>query len=221
MGAGAAVLTAAAVLVGPGAAAAPSDPVGRAVSAAEEAAEAAQEAADQARRAAQDAADAAQGAARDATAAAEDAAGDAAAAAEDGAEDAAGDAAADGDTGHLDWVPEDLRQDLQDLQDVPADQRADEVERVLGDARDGEYGDRAEMWAQRWSDVLDRLPQDLRADLQGVLAAEPEQARAELRGIWERALDGGYGSTVQMWARWLGENAGQWDVGGTAQDPMG
>ncbi|MGY1711784.1 hypothetical protein ACI8AC_19985 [Geodermatophilus sp. SYSU D00758] len=201
VGAGAATLTAAALVLGPGTAVgAPADPVGEATQAAQDAAETAQQAAEDAARAAQDAADQAARAAQDAA----DAAGDA-------AQDAAGDVDVPAD--HMDWLPEDLRQDLEAVQDLPADERADRLQQIFSDAVAGEYGEQVENWAERMLQFLDQLPADLRNDLQGVVGMEPRQAQEQLQQIWQGVLGGEYGEDVRMWGRWLQQTFQQWDLG--------
>ncbi|MGY1609254.1 MULTISPECIES: hypothetical protein [unclassified Geodermatophilus] len=173
--------------------------------AAQEAAQEAQEAADQATQAAQDAADEASQAAQDAA----EAAGGAAQGSADAVDDEDGDAAPD----EVDWLPQDLQDDLADLQDLPADQRAEEVEQVLRDAVAGEYGERVEDWAERTVDLMDDFPPDLRSDLQDLLSMRPDAAQERLRQVWQGVQDGDYGQDVEMWGRWLQQTSQRWDLG--------
>jgi hypothetical protein len=213
VGAGAATLTAAALVLGPGpAVGAPTDPADEVTQAAEEALDAAREAAEDAAQAAEDAAQAAQDAADQATQAAEDAARVAGNTAEDAA-DTADDAGINTSPDEVDWLPQDLQDDLQDLHDLPADQRAEQMEQIIQDAVTGEYGEDVENWSERMVDFMDALPQDLQDDLQNVIGMESEVAQEQLRQIWEGVLDGDYGQDVQMWGTWLQQSFRQWNLG--------
>lgn len=211
-GAGAATLTAAALALGPGTAiGAPADPRAGMSQAAEEAIDAARQAAEDAAQAAQDAARAAQDAADQATQAtqAAEAAGGAARDSADTADDAVIDATPD----EVDWLPRKPQDDLADLQDLPAEQRAQEVEQILSDAVTGEYGEEVENWSERMVDFMDALPRDLQNDLHDVMGMEGDAAQEQLRRIWQGVLDGDYGQDVEMWGRWLQQSFQQWDLG--------
>ena len=206
VGAGAATVTAAALILGPGTAVgAPADSAGDAM-------QAMQDAVDQARQAADDAAQAAEEAAR----AAEDVAEQAMRAAEDGGS-AAGNEEIDINPDQVDWLSQDLQEDLQNLQDLPADERAEEVEQIFRDAVTGDYGREVERWAERMADFTDALPEDLRSDLQNVVGMPQDEAQEELQQIWQDVMSGGYGDDVQMWGTWLRQSFQQWNLGDVIQ----
>jgi ElaB/YqjD/DUF883 family membrane-anchored ribosome-binding protein len=110
------------------------------------------------------------------------------------------------------WLPDDLQRDLQGLQDLPAGERAGELEDIVHSALGGDYGDEVETWAERITGVLSSMPQDLRQDVQQVFGQEPEEARADVRQIVENAVDGEYGEDVEMWADWLRDTFQRWDL---------
>jgi hypothetical protein len=235
-GAGAAALTAAAVFVGPAASAAPSDRVEQAAEAvqeeAEEAVEEAEAALDEAQEQAEDATeqsrDEAQEAVEEAEAALEDARQQAEQALED-AQQEAGDAADQaqeqaedvfGDLPRMDageWLPDDLREDLESLQEMPAGERTERLQEIVDAAMDGDYGDEVQRWSQRMGSLLASFPQELRQDIQQVFGQEPEEARADVRQIVEDAVDGEYGQDVEQWADWLRDTAQRWDLARSIQ----
>ncbi|MGY2084813.1 hypothetical protein [Blastococcus sp. SYSU DS0539] len=116
-----------------------------------------------------------------------------------------------------DWLPDHLQRDLQELQDTPASQRTQELEDIVQDALDGDYGARAENLSERFGGMLASLPPTLRQDIRDVLGQEPEEARADVRRIMEDAVDGEYGPEVEKWAHWLRETARSWDLAGAIQ----
>jgi len=207
MGAGAATMTAAALLLGPSAAVAePTNPADQS--------QAVQEAVDQARQAAEDAARAAQ----DAAQSAQEAADQAEQAVRDATDGGPGGAdRIDVTEGQVDWLPQNLQDDLQNLQDLPADQRAEKIQQILQNAATGHYGDAVENWAERMVDFADALPQDLRNDLQGVMGMQPGAAQQRLQEIWQGALNGDYGREVQRWGQWAQQTFQQWDLGEVIQ----
>jgi ABC-type transporter Mla subunit MlaD len=213
VGAGAATLTAAALVLGPGTAVGtPTDPAEEVTQAAGEAIDAARQAAEDAAQAAEDAARTARDAADQATKAAEDAAEAAGDAARNSA-DTANDADINATSDETDWLPQDLQDDLADLQDMPADQRADEVQQIFRSAVTGEYGEDVENWTERMVKFMDALPQDLQDDLQNLVGMEPEAAHEQLQQIWQGVLDGDYGQDVEMWGKWLQQTFRQWNLG--------
>ena len=239
VGAGAATLTAAALVLAPGTAVA--SPADEAVQAMQEAVDDARQAMDDARRAAEDAAKAAEDAARaaqdaadqaieaaeDAAANAGDAAENAGDATENAAEDMTDEAGDSGDTGDVmdennsvDWLTEDLRNDLENLEGLPAEERAQELERIIRNAVTGDYGERVENWSERMVDFMDALPQELQNDLQNVLGMQPEQAQEELRQIWQGVLGGEYGEDAEMWGMWLQHSFQQWNLGDIIEREM-
>lgn len=216
VGAGAATLTAAALAFGPGTAVgAPADPVDEATQAMQEAVDGARQAAEGAAKAAEEAARAAQRAADEATRAAESAGSG------EGAADSGDDRGIDTSPDQMDWLSEDLQNDLADLQDLPADQRADEVENILRDAMSGDYGDEVENWSERMVDFMDALPRDLQDDLQNVVGMQGDEAHEELQQIWGGVMDGDYGRDVRMWGTWLRQSFQQWNLGEVIQGDMG
>ena len=199
-GAGAAALTAAAVFMAPAAAAAPADDAGEAARSVQEQAEQAVNEAEQAlERARQQAREAAEQGGN---------------LAEDQAQDVFG-SMPEANMG--DWLPDDLRQDLQSLQDLPASERAQELQDIVRSALSGDYGDEVERWTERIGGLISSLPQDLRQDIQGVFGQEPEEARADIRQIMEGAVDGEYGEDVEKWADRLRETAQRWDLSRAVQ----
>ncbi|WP_324277759.1 hypothetical protein [Blastococcus brunescens] len=221
-GAGAAALTAAAVFVGPAASASPID---QAEQAAEEAQQEAQQAVEDAEQALEDARQRAEQAVEDAQREAEEAADEAADEAQQEAGDAADDAReqaedAFGNIPQMDageWLPDDLREDLEGLEELPAGERTERLQEIVRSAVDGDYGDEAQRWSQRVGGLLSSLPQDLRQDIQGVFGQEPEEARADVRQIMEDAVDGEYGEDVEKWADWLRDTAQRWDLARSIQ----
>ncbi|MGY2129833.1 hypothetical protein [Blastococcus sp. SYSU DS0617] len=232
-GAGAAVLTAAAVLVAPAAAAAPADEIEDAVQAAQEESEQAldeaREALDDAREEAEQAAEEgsaearerAQQAVEDAEKALEDARQEAEQAADQAREDAADVFGSMPKIGMGDWLPDDLRRDLADLQDLPADERAEELQDIAEEGMRGNYGDDVENWTERVGGLIASLPRELREDIQSLFGQEPEEARDDLRQIMEGAVDGEYGEDVEEWADWLRDTAQRWDLAGAIQGSSG
>ena len=210
VGTGAATLTAAALALGPGTAVAePTDPADEITQAVEEAVDAARQAAEDAAQSAEDAARAAQDAAAQATKAAEDAA----AAAGDSMEDSGDSGDIDATPDQVDWIPQDLQEDLENLQDMSGDERAEELEQILQDAVTGDYGEEVENWAERMTDFMDVLPQDLQSDLQNVIGMEGEAAQEQLQQVWQGVLDGEYGEDVEMWGTFLQRSFQQWNLG--------
>ncbi|WP_164704549.1 hypothetical protein [Blastococcus litoris] len=231
-GAGAAALTAAAVFVGPAASAAPSDQIEQAAEAVqeeaeeaveeaeaalEEAQEQAEEATGEAREEAQEAVDEAEAAVEDARQQAEQALEEAQQQADE-AQESAGDVF--GDLPRVspgDWLPDDLREDLESLQQTPASERTERLQEIIDAATDGDYGDEVQRWSQRMGGLLASLPQELRQDIQQVIGQEPEEARADVRQIVEDAVDGEYGEDVEQWADWLRDTAQRWDLARSIQ----
>ncbi|MDT0277029.1 hypothetical protein [Blastococcus goldschmidtiae] len=223
-GAGAAALTAAAVLVAPAAAAAPADELEDAAQAAQEQSEQAldearetlDEAQEEAEQAAEEGSDEAQQRAQQAVEDAEQALEDARQEAEQAVDQARGDAAdVFGSMPKIDpgdWLPDDLRRDLADLQDLPADERAEELQDIAQEGLSGSYGDEVENWTERIGGLIASLPRELRQDIQSLFGQEPEEARADLRQIMEGAVDGEYGEDVEEWADWLRDTAQRWDL---------
>jgi gas vesicle protein len=223
-GAGAAALTAAAVFMAPTAAAAPADQAEDAAQAVQEQAQEAvgeaeqalEEARKEARRAADESSKRAQQEAEEAVDEAEQALQDAREEAEQAADEAqqqAGDVFGSmPKTDMGDWLPDDLRQDLKELQDLPALERAQELQQIVQDGMSGDYGNEVENWTERIGGLISSLPQDLRQDIQNVFGQEPEEARADVRQIVEGAVDGDYGADVERWADWLRNTSQRWDL---------
>ncbi len=120
-----------------------------------------------------------------------------------------------------DWLPDDLRRDLQELQDLPADERGQELQDIAREGLSGSYGDEVEDWTERIGGLISSLPRELRQDIQAVFGQEPEEARGDLRQIMEGAVDGEYGEDVEQWADWLRDNAQRWDLARIIQGSSG
>lgn len=233
-GAGAAALTATAVVMAPVAAAAPADDAREAVEAVQQEAEGAVDEAEEAlERARQEASEATEGGSDRAEQEAREAVGEAERALEEArqqAEQAIEDAQEQAEdlVGTMpkidfgDWLPDFLERDLQQLQEAPADERAEELEDIVRSGLDGEYGNEVESWTERLGGLISSLPEDLRQDIRGVMGQDPEEARDDVRQIVERAVDGEYGAEVEEWADWLRDTAQRWDLGSAIQgtDPM-
>ncbi|WP_166532309.1 hypothetical protein [Blastococcus xanthinilyticus] len=223
-GAGAAALTAAAVFMAPAAAAAPSDDMREAAEAAQEQAQdavneaeqALEEARQEAEQVAEEGSERAQQEAEETVDEAEQALEEAQQEAEqalDEAEKTAQDVFGSMQQVDMgDWLPDDLQQDLSNLSDLPADERAQELQEIVQNGLSGDYGNEVESWTERIGGVISGLPQDLRQDIQSVFGQEPEEARADIRQIVEGAVDGEYGQDVEQWADWLRNTAQRWDL---------
>ncbi|MCZ2860914.1 hypothetical protein [Blastococcus sp. VKM Ac-2987] len=120
-----------------------------------------------------------------------------------------------------DWMPRQFLQNLDDLRDTPASERAEELQDMVEDALRGDYGARTENLTERFGGMLASLPPDLRSDIEEVLGKEPQQARADVRQIMEDAVDGEYGPEVEELADWLRETSQRWDLAGAIQGTGG
>ncbi|MGY1634146.1 hypothetical protein ACI784_20775 [Geodermatophilus sp. SYSU D01186] len=112
-------------------------------------------------------------------------------------------------------IPEDLQQDLQDLHDLPADERMAAMQDIVTGALSGEYGEDVENWTEDMRGVWSSLPADLQADLASAFGQEPEQVGGELSQVFENARDGEYGQSVQFWTDWAAGTVSSWDIGST------
>lgn len=231
-GAGAAALTAAAVFVAPAAVAAPADDAEQAVEEVQEQARQAVEEAEQAlevarqeaenstrvQRQAEQAVEEAQQALEEARQQAEEAldgvqqdGGQAVDDAQRQTQDALGDLPT---IQFFDWLPDNLQQARQG---TPASDSAQELDDIVQDGLSGDYRDEAGPMTERLGGMLAALPPELRRDIQDLRGQEPEETRAEVRRIVERAVDGEYGAEVQKVADWMRETAQRWDLAGAIQ----
>jgi hypothetical protein len=98
-------------------------------------------------------------------------------------------------------LPQDLREDLAAVRDLPAGERAEALRGIRRDALAGEYGERVEQVAERRVDrvraVRRALPDELRADLRDARRLTGEQRADAFREVRDDALGGEYGEDVQ------------------------
>lgn len=104
-------------------------------------------------------------------------------------------------------VPHQLKADLKTLRGEPEGQRAAERKAIATKALSGGYGDQVERVAHIVAgkkgtvrSVRASLPASLKADLKTLRATAPKSAarKAEAVKIEQKALSGGYGTTVQQ-----------------------
>lgn len=96
-----------------------------------------------------------------------------------------------------------LKQDLREAWSAPDGQRVAALQVVLAGAVDGQYGPSVQAKAKRLKARLERVPDQLRNDVETAVEL-PEQQRADaLRQIKADVLDGAYGEQVQRRARVL------------------
>jgi hypothetical protein len=119
------------------------------------------------------------------------------------------------DGGMDEWIPEDLQQDLQALEDVPADERAGAMQDIVTGALSGEYGEDIENRTEDLRGVWSSLPTNLRSDLASAFGEEPEQIGDELAQVFDNARSGEYGQSVESWTDWMAGTMSSWDVGST------
>ncbi|WP_347056844.1 hypothetical protein ABC795_09005 [Blastococcus sp. HT6-30] len=107
-----------------------------------------------------------------------------------------------------DWLPDGLQQDLRELHDVPADQRAERLQDVLRSGLDGEYGGEVEQWTQQLEGFPSSVPEDLRDDLGQLSGQEPGQLREDLGDVVvDSARSGQYGLGLDTRTGWAGDAA--------------
>ncbi len=133
-------------------------------------------------------------------------------AAEDGS-GTAGEPDIDAVSDTVDWLPQDLEDDLADLGELPADQHADEAEQIFRGAVTGEYGDEVGSRADRMVDFIDALPHELQNDPQDAIGMQPDAATEQVQQIWGGLLDGDQGRDVETWGQWLKQTFQHWDLG--------
>ncbi len=101
------------------------------------------------------------------------------------------------------YLPAELRSDLNTVADLPAGtERADEARAVRDRALAGDYGPRVQERATKAQErrirVVASFPTELRADLDELKAATPEDRRELAKEIADTALDGGYGAKAKV-----------------------
>lgn len=98
-------------------------------------------------------------------------------------------------------LPQDLRDDLNAVRDLPAGERADALRTIRRDALDGDYGPGVQRVAERRDErvraVRRAMPAELRTDLRDARRLDGEQRADAYREIRDGALAGEYGDRVQ------------------------
>jgi hypothetical protein len=101
-------------------------------------------------------------------------------------------------------LPADLKADLEAIEDLPDAEKPAAIRAIKEDAVAGEYGAKVARAAERMEDrrdrALDRLPEDLRADLEALRALPDEDKVAAAQELRTDALAGEYGDRVQTFA---------------------
>lgn len=101
-------------------------------------------------------------------------------------------------------LPADLKADLEAAGDLPDPDKPAAIRAIKDDAVAGEYGAKVARAAERLQDrrarALDRLPDDLRADLEALRALPDEEKVAAVQELRADALAGDYGDQVQTYA---------------------
>ncbi len=98
------------------------------------------------------------------------------------------------------WVPVELRAELAEVRDAPADERLAELERIRDAALAGEYGPQAKAGAERLVAMVAMLPPELYADLEALVSTEEAEIPDAIERIRDRALAGEYGARIQGYA---------------------
>jgi hypothetical protein len=101
-------------------------------------------------------------------------------------------------------LPADLREDIQAVEDLPDAEKPAAVRAIREDALAGGYGAKvaraAERIQNRRARAVERLPEDLQADLEA-LRALPDEAKVDAaKELRADALGGEYGEQVQAFA---------------------
>ncbi len=108
-----------------------------------------------------------------------------------------------------DQLPDELRADLQELRELSPAERREAMQEIWEAAKAGDYGaearELAQQLAEKRDDYLDRLPAELRADLQELRELSPAERREAMQEIWEAAKAGDYGAEAQELAEKLAE----------------
>jgi hypothetical protein len=106
-------------------------------------------------------------------------------------------------------LPQDLREDLTALRQLPPDERFAAGKQLRQDALDGDYGTRVQQWADRADErrraIWSRLPGELQRDIDAARALPAAERYDALQEIRATALDGEYGDRVQQVAQRLDE----------------
>jgi hypothetical protein len=108
-----------------------------------------------------------------------------------------------------DRMPQDLRDDLTAVQDLPAAEQPAAVREIRAGALAGEYGAQvataAERLQDRRADVLGKLPQDLQTDIAELKALPDSEKVAAAQQLRADAVAGEYGDRVQAFAERMQE----------------
>lgn len=108
-------------------------------------------------------------------------------------------------------MPEELQQDLRDLRGLQDGERAGAARGIRDDVLAGEYGTEVQDRAERLRDLRSlrwaAAPEELRADLAAVRAADATERAALRQAIVGRALAGEYGEGAHRRAERLQERA--------------
>jgi hypothetical protein len=101
-------------------------------------------------------------------------------------------------------LPEELRDDLLAVQDLPDAEKPAAIREIRTDALAGEYGEKvataAERIKERRARLFTRLPEDLQADLKALKALPDADKVAYAKEIRADALAGEYGERVQKFS---------------------
>lgn len=99
-------------------------------------------------------------------------------------------------------LPQDLRDDLTAVRDLPAGERAEALRAVRRDALDGDYGPRVQRFAERRDErvraVRRAMPAELRQDLREARRLDGDARADAYDEIRVDALGGEYGERVQQ-----------------------
>lgn len=99
-------------------------------------------------------------------------------------------------------LPQDLRDDLTAVRDLPDGEKADALRAIRRDALDGDYGPQVQRFAERRDErvraVRRALPAELRSDLREARRLDGEERADAYREIRDGALAGEYGDRVQQ-----------------------
>lgn len=98
-------------------------------------------------------------------------------------------------------LPQDLRDDLSAVRNLPDGERDEALRTIRRDALDGDYGPRVQRFAERRDErvraVRRALPPELRGDLRAARRLDGEERADAYREVRDGALAGDYGDRVQ------------------------
>lgn len=104
-------------------------------------------------------------------------------------------------------LPQDLRDDLTALRQLPPEERFAAARQVRHDARGGDYGTRVQRWAdhadERRRAIWSRMPSSLQQDIKEARALPAAERFDAFQAIRTAALDGEYGDQVRQVAQRL------------------